>query len=110
METPEVAEFRRCILDASWTSAETALMRLGVTQGEGLWVSALETIPWCSAQRAMQEARFLIAKQKYLEYLEAGKTTAALAVLRNEIAPLNPELDHLHALSRCVLHLDISPC
>lgn len=51
----------------------------------------------------MQEARFLIAKQKYLEYLEAGKTTMALNVLRNEIAPLNPELDHLHALSRCVL-------
>ncbi|OJT04343.1 WD repeat-containing protein 26 [Trametes pubescens] len=89
METPEVAEFRRCILDASWTSAETALMRLGVTQGEGLW-----------------EARFLIAKQKYLEYLEAGKTTAALAVLRNEIAPLNPELDHLHALSSLMMCSD----
>lgn len=58
----------------------------------------------------MQEARFLIAKQKYLEYLEAGKTTAALAVLRNEIAPLNPELDHLHALSRCVLHLGTPQC
>ncbi|KAL1944438.1 hypothetical protein VTO73DRAFT_2868 [Trametes versicolor] len=89
METPEVAEFRRCILDASWTSAETALMRLGVTEGEGLW-----------------EARFLIAKQKYLEYLEAGKTTAALAVLRNEIAPLNPELDHLHALSSLMMCSD----
>ena len=39
METPEVAEFRRCILTASWDSAETALMRLGVAEGEGLWVS-----------------------------------------------------------------------
>ena len=38
METPEVAEFRRCILDASWDSAESALARLGVTEGEGLWV------------------------------------------------------------------------
>ncbi|KAI0636404.1 WD40 repeat-like protein [Trametes polyzona] len=89
METPEVAEFRRCILDASWESAETALMRLGVTEGEGLW-----------------EARFLIAKQKYLEYLEAGKTTAALSVLRNELAPLNPELDHLHALSSLMMCSD----
>ena len=41
METPEVAEFRRCILDASWDSAEAALMRLGVTEGEGLWVSVV---------------------------------------------------------------------
>ncbi|KAI0371689.1 WD40 repeat-like protein [Pilatotrama ljubarskyi] len=89
METPEVAEFRRCILDASWNSAELALMRLGVTEGEGLW-----------------EAKFLIAKQKYLEYLEAGKTTAALHVLRNELAPLNPELDHLHALSSLMMCSD----
>ncbi|KAH9848901.1 WD40 repeat-like protein [Lenzites betulinus] len=89
METPEVAEFRRCILHASWDSAEAALMRLGVSEGEGLW-----------------EARFLIAKQKYLEYLEAGKTTMALNVLRNEIAPLNPELDHLHALSSLMMCSD----
>ncbi|KAI0332631.1 WD40 repeat-like protein [Cubamyces sp. BRFM 1775] len=89
METPEVAEFRRCILDASWDSAEAALARLGVTEGEGLW-----------------EAKFLIAKQKYLEYLEAGKTTAALHVLRNELAPLNPELDHLHALSSLMMCSD----
>ncbi|KAI0780438.1 WD40 repeat-like protein [Trametes elegans] len=89
METPEVAEFRRCILDASWDSAETALMHLGVTEGEGLW-----------------DAKFLIAKQKYLEYLEAGKTTAALHVLRNELAPLNPEVDHLHALSSLMMCSD----
>lgn len=42
METPEVAEFRRCILHASWDSAEAALMRLGVSEGEGLWVSDAE--------------------------------------------------------------------
>ena len=43
METPEVAEFRRCILDASWDSAEAALVRLGVTEGEGLWVRTSST-------------------------------------------------------------------
>ncbi|RPD66631.1 WD40 repeat-like protein [Lentinus tigrinus ALCF2SS1-7] len=89
METPEVAEFRRCILDASWDSAEAALMRLGVTEGEGLW-----------------DAKFLIARQKYLEYLEAGRTTAALQVLRNELAPLNPELENLHALSSLLMCSD----
>nr|ANC28035.1 WD-repeat protein [Polyporus umbellatus] len=89
METSEVAEFRRCILDASWDSAEAALLRLGVKEGEGLW-----------------ESKFLIAKQKYLEYLEAGKTTSALHVLRNELAPLNPEVDHLHALSSLMMCSD----
>ena len=104
METPEVAEFRRCILDASWDSAESALARLGVTEGEGLWVRACylrATDGFLSPPP--QEAKFLIAKQKYLECLEAGKVTAALHVLRNELAPLNPELDHLHALSRSVV-------
>ncbi|KAI0748620.1 WD40 repeat-like protein [Daedaleopsis nitida] len=89
METPEVAEFRRCILDASWDSAVAALVRLGVTEGEGLW-----------------DAKFLIAKQKYLEYLEAGKPTAALHVLRNELAPLNPDEEHLHALSSLMMCSD----
>ena len=103
METPEVAEFRRCILNASWDSAEAALMRLGVTEDDGLWVSLVDCPPVTARPDVLwQEAKFLIAKQKYLEYLEAGKTTAALHVLRNELAPLNPELEHLHALSAYV--------
>ena len=40
METPEVSEFRQCILDGAWASAEAALMRLGVSE-EGIWVSTL---------------------------------------------------------------------
>lgn len=40
METPEVSEFRQCILDGAWASAEAALMRLGVSE-EGTWVSPL---------------------------------------------------------------------
>ena len=47
METPEVAEFRRCILNASWDSAEATLVRLGVTEGEGLWVR-LTRLNWWS--------------------------------------------------------------
>ncbi|KAG6856377.1 hypothetical protein H0H87_005142 [Tephrocybe sp. NHM501043] len=37
MEEPEVADFRQCIMDGSWTKAEAALMRLGVTNDDGLW-------------------------------------------------------------------------
>ncbi|KAI0934659.1 hypothetical protein AcV5_006428 [Taiwanofungus camphoratus] len=89
MESPEVAEFRRCILDASWSSAEAALMRLGVADDERLW-----------------EAKFLISQQKYLELLEAGKMTTALQVLRNELAPLSVEPDTLHSLSSLMMCSD----
>lgn len=51
----------------------------------------------------MQEAKFLISQQKYLELLEATKITAALHVLRNELAPTNVDSESLHALSRSVL-------
>ena len=38
MEAQEVSEFRQYILEASWSDAEDALMRLGVTDSDGLWV------------------------------------------------------------------------
>ena len=43
MEAPEVASFRRYIMQASWSAAEEALMRLGVTDAAGLWVSVSST-------------------------------------------------------------------
>lgn len=39
MEAPEVSEFRQYVLDGSWAKAEAALLRLGVVDQEGLWVS-----------------------------------------------------------------------
>lgn len=38
METPEVAEFRQCILEGAWTAAEDALTQLCGPQDDGLWV------------------------------------------------------------------------
>ncbi|KAJ7157017.1 WD40 repeat-like protein [Mycena crocata] len=86
METPDVADFRRFILEARWAKAENALQRLGVRDREGLW-----------------DARFLISQQKYLELLEAQKTTDALHVLRNELAPLDVDPDQLHILSSLMM-------
>ncbi|KAG6889821.1 hypothetical protein C0995_014298 [Termitomyces sp. Mi166 len=85
MEEAEVADFRQCILDGLWAKAEVALIRLGVSEDDGLW-----------------DAQFLISQQKYLELLEAKKTTSALHVLRHELAPLNVDSDQLHTLSRRV--------
>ncbi|KAF5381032.1 hypothetical protein D9615_004152 [Tricholomella constricta] len=89
MEEPEVYAFRQCILEGSWTKAEAALMRLMVSDDEGLW-----------------DAKFLISQQKYLELLEAKKTTSALHVLRHELAPLNVESDQLHTLSSLMMCSD----
>ncbi|KAG6880248.1 hypothetical protein C0992_001816 [Termitomyces sp. T32_za158] len=83
MEEAEVTDFRQCILDGLWSKAEAALIRLGVSEGDGLW-----------------EARFLISQQKYLELLEAKKITSALHVLRHELAPLDVDSEQLHTLSR----------
>lgn len=38
MEEAEVADFRQCILDGLWAKAEAALIRLGVSEDDGLWV------------------------------------------------------------------------
>jgi hypothetical protein len=47
----------------------------------------------------MDKAKFLIAQQKYLEYLEAGQQKRALAVLRGELANLTTESEVLHSVS-----------
>jgi hypothetical protein len=44
--------------------------------------------------------KFLIFEQKYLEYLEDGKVLDALHVLRNELTPLQHNIDKVHMLSR----------
>jgi len=47
----------------------------------------------------MDRAKFLIAQQKYLEYLEGGQQKRALAVLRGELANLTTESEVLHSVS-----------
>ncbi|KAG5643231.1 hypothetical protein DXG03_001315 [Asterophora parasitica] len=90
MEAPEVSDFRECVLEGSWKKAEAALMRLMGGDDDGLW-----------------DAKFLISQQKYLELLEAKKTTLALHVLRHELAPLNVESDQLHTLSSLMMCSDV---
>lgn len=49
---------------------------------------------------SIQTVRFLIAEQRFLEYLEARDHKKALSILRNELAPLNQDSDRLQQLSR----------
>jgi hypothetical protein len=99
MEAPEVSDFKQYILDGSWVEAETALTNLAVSDEEGLLVNPSH-LPSAVRLSSVQDARFLISQQKYLELLEAMKTTSALQVLRNELAPLSVDSDQLHTLSR----------
>jgi hypothetical protein len=48
----------------------------------------------------VQEMKFLILEQKYLEFLEDGRALDALLVLRNELTPLQHDIDRVHVLSR----------
>ncbi|THH10834.1 hypothetical protein EW145_g1054 [Phellinidium pouzarii] len=86
MESPEVTHFRKCVLEGRWVDADSCLSTLGVSNGENL-----------------REARFLISQQKYLELLEVQSVNAALHVLRNELAPLNIDVDELHSLSSLIM-------
>jgi len=38
MESSQVSDFRDYILRGDWSNAEAALMHLGVTEEDGLWV------------------------------------------------------------------------
>jgi hypothetical protein len=48
---------------------------------------------------SLERAKFLIAQQKYLEYLESGQQKRALAVLRTELAQLTKDQSVLHSVS-----------
>lgn len=52
--------------------------------------------------------KFLIFEQKYLEFLEDGKVLDALHVLRNELTPLQHNIDKVHILSRCYANFIIT--
>ncbi|CAK5265107.1 unnamed protein product [Mycena citricolor] len=86
MESPEIADFRRSILEGHWAEAEAVLQTLTFKTTSAYW-----------------GARFMISEQKYLEFLETQNITDALRVLRDELAPLDDDSDHLHFLSSLMM-------
>ena len=51
----------------------------------------------------MQEAKFLILEQAFLEALQAGQPAAALTCLREQLAPLGVNPARLHRLAACLM-------
>ncbi|KNC96976.1 uncharacterized protein SPPG_09504 [Spizellomyces punctatus DAOM BR117] len=89
LESPAVSQFRQGVLSGSWEAVEDLLPILDIDAQD------------------FQTIKFLIREQKYLELLEQQKTKKALAVLRQELAPININLHRLHELSSFIMCTDI---
>lgn len=98
-------DFQAAVLGGRWSEAISLLSDLGITSrpltkvassrssiASGLTTKEADVNP-------AEHAKFLIAQQKYLEYLESGQQKKALAVLRNELASSATDKDSLHDLS-----------
>ncbi|KAL2018354.1 hypothetical protein VTK56DRAFT_957 [Thermocarpiscus australiensis] len=103
VESPDVAAFRRAVLDGSWSRAEELLWGKG-SAGDGQPPgNGLVLAP--GADRNV--LRFWLRQQKYLELLERRETARALTVLRTELTPLcSDQHQTLHLLSRFLMCQD----
>lgn len=85
MRSPPVSRFCDSLLKGDWLKAEAQFGELGLNDQQA------------------QQVKFLIARQKFLELLEAKDTSGALTCLRTEIAPLQRHKDELTRLSAFVI-------
>jgi hypothetical protein len=100
-------DFEAAIYGGRWAEAIQLLEQLGVgnhpssSQGPSSSTSSISSGKTKAVEKAsnMERAKFLIAQQKYLEYLEGGQQKRALAVLRGELANLTTESEVLHSVS-----------
>ncbi|KAJ6110801.1 hypothetical protein N7486_003036 [Penicillium sp. IBT 16267x] len=104
LETAGVATFRSAVLGGRWSEAERILIQSfrngGRKNGRG---SAPEETLLLAEDANKNEMLFYLRQQKFLELLEARDLGAALGVLRQELTPLNYDIDRLHALSSLLM-------
>ncbi|KAJ5664932.1 uncharacterized protein N7477_007380 [Penicillium maclennaniae] len=100
LETAGVATFRSAVLGGRWSEAERILIqsfRNGGTHNTQKF-SPDETL-LLAEDADRNKMLFYLREHKFLELLEAGDLGAALIVLRQELTPLNYNIERLHALS-----------
>lgn len=111
LETPGVATFRSAVLDGRWSEAERILVQsfhnLAPKNGQS---GASEEMLVLAEDANRSEMLFYLRQQKFLELLEARELGSALQVLRQELTPLNYDVDRLHALSRLVVFESSQTC
>lgn len=99
-----MTEFRNGVLAGDWARVEKLLLQLPPKDVFDTTVRPLRAVRrGLSLTFHPQTIRFELRQQRFLEALEAKETKKALAVLRNELAPLNHDSDRLHFLSRRVV-------
>jgi len=87
LQSPAISEFSCGALDGNWDLVEKRIPDLKIVDEE-----------------AINNAKFLIYQQKFLELLEDRKTKQALDCLRNDITPLNRDPSKLHKLSSFIMY------
>lgn len=109
LSTQPAADFQAAIMGGRWSEAIQLLEQLGIPS-ETTFLSEPESSSSSIASGKTkasakgtggiaEKARFFIAQQKYLEYLELGQQKKALQVLRGELAHLTKDSDILHSMS-----------
>ncbi|KAJ5165611.1 uncharacterized protein N7500_007441 [Penicillium coprophilum] len=105
LETSGVATFRSAVLDGRWSEAERILIQsfrnAGSQQADRK--SPQEETLVLAEEADRNEMLFYLRQQKFLELLEARDLAAALTVLRQELTPLNFDVERLHALSSLLM-------
>lgn len=96
LETLGVATFRSAVLGGRWSEAE----RILIQSFKNAQKAPPEETLVLAEGAERNEMLFYLRQQKFLELLEAREVAAALTVLRQELTPLNYDIDRLHALSR----------
>eukprot|EP01135_Chromosphaera_perkinsii_P001218 Nk52_evm17s162 gene=Nk52_evmTU17s162 len=81
-ESESISRFKSCILEGEWDVATGILEKYQFANEEN-----------------MDAVKFMILKQKFLEYLENGLVQEGLRCLRQEITPLKQDPVELHRLS-----------
>ncbi|KAJ5765177.1 hypothetical protein N7520_004736 [Penicillium odoratum] len=104
LETAGVATFRSAVLGGRWPEAERILIQsFQSSEAQNGQESASEETLLLAEEADRNEMLFLLRQQKFLELLDAGNYGAALGVLRQELTPLNYDIDRLHALSSLLM-------
>ena len=109
VESPSVAAFKESVLRGEWSKAESILFGTKPANDHGGGVSIINgASEYHEGLRLIENAdvddvKFRIREQKYLELLEQGEKSNALKVLRQELTPLAQDRAKLHALSSLVV-------
>lgn len=100
LETLGVATFRSAVLGGRWSEAERILIQSFKNGASNNEKAPPEEDLLLVENADRNEMLFYLRQQKFLELLEARDVASALTVLRQELTPLNYDIDRLHALSR----------